>query len=70
MTRRAPILEAVVVAGARTAMAELNTHFRDTNEVELGAAAAREALRRAGANPASVDHVVYGNAMQTSGNAL
>jgi acetyl-CoA acyltransferase 2 len=70
MTRRAPLLSAVVVAGARTAMAELNTHFRDLSEVELGAAAAREALRRSGADPASVDHVVFGNAMQTSGNAL
>ena len=70
MTRRAPVLSAVVVAGARTAMADLNTHFRDVSEVELGAAAAREALRRSGADPTSVDHVVFGNAMQTSGNAL
>jgi acetyl-CoA acyltransferase 2 len=70
MTRRAPIFAAVVVAGARTAMAELNTHFRDVSEVELGSAAAREALRRAGADPAAIDHVVMGNAMQTSANAM
>jgi len=68
--RRAPIFEAVVVAGARTPMAALNTHFKDLTEVELGAIAGREALRRSGADPKRVDHVVFGNAMQTSGNAL
>src|SRR5207249_7937130 len=68
--RRSPIFESVVLAGARTPMAELNTHFKDLTEVELGAIAGREALRRAGADPARVDHVVFGNAMQTRGNAL
>src|SRR5881628_2338638 len=68
--RRSPIFESVVLAGARTPMAELNTHFKDITEVELGAIAGREALRRAGADPARVDHVVFGNAMQTSGNAM
>ncbi len=68
--RRPPIFEAVVVAGARTPMAVLNTHYKDLAETELGALAAREALRRAGCAPAEVDHVVFGNAMQTSGNAL
>src|SRR2546428_355244 len=67
---RSPIFESVVLAGARTPMAELNTHFKDLTEVELGAIAGREALRRAGADPARVDHVVFGNAMQTSGNAM
>ncbi len=68
--RRGPMFEAVVLAGARTAMAEYNTLFRDLTEIELGAIAAREALRRSGADPARVDHVVFGNAMQTSGNAM
>lgn len=69
-SRRAPIFDALIVAGARTPMAELNSHFRDLTEVELGAIAGREALRRAGTDPAGVDHVVFGNAMQTSGNAM
>src|SRR2546428_9583555 len=68
--RRGPIFETVVVAGARTAMAEYNTDFRDLTEIELGAIAAREALRRSAAEPSRVDHVVFGNAMQTSGNAM
>ncbi|MBI1950803.1 MAG: acetyl-CoA C-acyltransferase [Acidobacteria bacterium] len=51
-------------------MAEHNTHFRDLSEIELGAIAARGALARSGADPARIDHVVFGNAMQTSANAL
>ena len=62
--------DAVIVAGARTPMAVYNTHFRDLPETELGAIAARAALRRAGVAPQRVDHVVFGNAMQTSPNAL
>ncbi len=61
---------AVIVAGARTPMAAYNTHFRDLPETELGAIAGREALRRAGCDPARVDHAVFGNAMQTSANAI
>ena len=70
MNRRAPVFEAVIVAGARTPMAEYNTHFKDLTEVELGAIAAREALARSGAGAGQVDHVIFGNAMQTSGNAM
>jgi acetyl-CoA acetyltransferase family protein len=62
--------EVVILAGARTPMATYNTFFRDLSEVELGAIAGREALRRARVDPKRVDHVVFGNAMQTSANAL
>ncbi len=62
--------EAVIVAGARTPMAAYNTHFRELSEIELGTIAAREALRRSSVDPARVDHVVFGNAMQTSSNAM
>ena len=62
--------EAQILAGARTPMATYNTHFKDLEETELGAIASREALRRSGVDPKRVDHVVFGNAMQTSGNAM
>jgi acetyl-CoA acetyltransferase family protein len=64
------LYEALVIAGARTPLAVFNTHFRDLSETELGAIAAREALRRSGVPPQRVDHAVFGNAMQTSPNAL
>src|SRR2546422_7828631 len=38
--------------------------------IDLGAAAARAAIERAGIPPERIDHVVMGNAMQTSGDAL
>ena len=62
--------DALIVAGARTPMAEVNTFFRDLPETELGAIAARAALQRSGIPPDRVDHVVFGNAMQSSANAL
>ncbi|MGH9748635.1 MAG: acetyl-CoA C-acyltransferase [Candidatus Polarisedimenticolia bacterium] len=65
-----PHYEAVILGGARTPMAAFNTFFRDVPETELGAIAAREALRRSGVPSQRVDQVVFGNAMQTSANAL
>ena len=62
--------ESVLVAGARTPMAAYNTHFRDISEIDLGAIAGREALRRAACDAKRVNHVIYGNAMQTSANAI
>jgi acetyl-CoA acetyltransferase family protein len=37
---------------------------------ELGAIAGRAAIERAGLDPKEIDHVVFGNAQQTSGDAL
>ncbi len=59
-----------ILGGARTPMAEYNGRFRNIPETELGALAAREALARSGVAAARIQHVVFGNAMQTSGNAL
>jgi acetyl-CoA acetyltransferase family protein len=62
--------DAVIVAGARTPMATYNTHFKDLSETALGALAAKAALERANVAPQRIDHVVVGNALQTSGNAI
>ncbi len=70
----------VIVAGARTPFCEYESGKRgdgapggrlsDVSAIDLGASAARAAMERAGVRPDSVDHVVMGNAMQTSGDAL
>jgi acetyl-CoA acetyltransferase family protein len=65
-----PQHEVVIVGGARTPMAEYVGAFKDVSAIELGARAARAALERAGADPGWVDHVVMGNALQTSGDAI
>jgi acetyl-CoA acetyltransferase family protein len=62
--------EVVILAGARTPMAEYVGAFKDVSALELGAQAARAALARAEVGPAAVDHVIMGNALQTSGDAL
>lgn len=62
--------DVVVVAGARTPMARYMGSFKDVSAIELGAFAAKEAIRRSGVDPAEFDHVVFGNVMQTSADAL
>jgi acetyl-CoA acyltransferase 2 len=64
------ITDAVILHGARTPMARYTGAFDQTSAIDLGAAAGREAVKRAGANPAEFDHVVFGNVMQTSADGL
>ena len=60
----------VILEGARTPMAEYNGHFAEVSAIDLGAISAREALLRSGTDPSEVDHVIFGNALQTSGDAI
>jgi acetyl-CoA acetyltransferase family protein len=62
--------EIVILDGVRTPMAEYNGVFSDTSAIELGAIASKEALARAGTEPGEIDHVIFGNALQTSGDAI
>jgi acetyl-CoA acyltransferase 2 len=64
------ITDVVILAGARTPMVRYMGSFDTTSAIDLGAAAGREAIRRAGANPSDFDHVIFGNVMQTSADAL
>jgi acetyl-CoA acyltransferase 2 len=64
------ITDAVILHGARTPMARYMGAFDSTTAIELGAAASREAIRRSGTEPADFDHVIFGNVMQTSADAL
>ncbi len=65
----------VIVGGARTPMAEyVGTpgfgKFKDLSAMDLAAIASKAALERAKVAPDAVDHVVMGNALQTSVDAL
>ncbi|MGZ5297372.1 MAG: thiolase family protein [Actinomycetota bacterium] len=55
---------AVILEGARTPVGKFLGSFADVPAVELGTIAAREALRRADVEPASVDQTIYGHARQ------
>ena len=62
--------DVVILGGARTPMAEYVGVFKDVSALDLGAQATRAALERSGVAPAVVDHVVFGNVLQTSGDAI
>ncbi|OFW11020.1 MAG: beta-ketoadipyl CoA thiolase [Acidobacteria bacterium RIFCSPLOWO2_02_FULL_67_36] len=59
-----------ILGGARTPMAEYVGKLKDVSAIELGAIAARAAMERTGVTPEMVQHVVFGNVMQTSADAI
>jgi len=67
--------DVVIVGGARTPMAEYSGtpgygKLKDLSAIELGAHAARAAIERARIDPETIQHVVIGNALQTSADAI
>jgi acetyl-CoA acyltransferase 2 len=64
------ITDAVILHGARTPMTRYTGAFDQTSAIDLGAAASRAAIERSGVDAAEFDHVVFGNVMQTSADAL
>jgi acetyl-CoA acyltransferase 2 len=59
-----------IVSGARTPFGRYCGKLKDFTAQELGAIAAKGAMERSGIDPTEFDHVVFGNAQQTSGDAL
>src|ERR1700733_9734850 len=62
--------DVVIVAGARTPMSRYTGSFSEVSAIDLAAHASKEAIRRSGADPGDFDHVIFGNVMQTSADAL
>jgi len=61
--------DVVIVDGARTAFGALNGGLKSVTATELGTVASREALRRSKVEPATIDHVIFGNVVQTCKDA-
>ena len=59
-----------ILGGARTPMAEYVGVLKDLSALDLGAIAARAALMRTGVDPGQIDHVVFGNVLHTSADAI
>jgi acetyl-CoA acetyltransferase family protein len=59
-----------IVSGARTPFGRYCGKLKDFTAQELGAIAAKGAIERAGVDPTEFEHAVFGNAQQTSGDAL
>src|SRR3989442_5747757 len=69
-SREYSMKDIVILDGARTPIAEYNGHFTEISAIDLGVIAAKEALRRSGVGPEEIDHVIVGDALQASGDAI
>jgi acetyl-CoA acetyltransferase family protein len=62
--------EVFILGGRRTPMGEYVGRLKDISAIDLGAIASRAALTATGVAPEEIDHTVFGNALQTSGDAI
>lgn len=60
----------VFLAGKRTPIGTFGGALKDLSATELGIESAKATLAQSGLSPADVDHVIYGNVMQTSADAI
>jgi acetyl-CoA acetyltransferase family protein len=60
----------VILEGARTAFGRFGGGFRSVTATELGVAAGNGALARSSVSPEAVDHVIFGNVIQSSSDAV
>lgn len=59
-----------IVSAVRTPMGRYCGKLKDFTAMELGAIAGKRAIELAGVDAKEIDHVIFGNAQQTSGDAL
>src|SRR5512132_2597789 len=57
--------EVVILSGVRTAIGDYGGSLKDIAPTELGARVVREAVRRAGVDPAAIGQCVFGNVIHT-----
>jgi acetyl-CoA acetyltransferase family protein len=62
--------EIYILGGARTPMADYTGKLKDFSALDLGGLASRAAMARTKVAPEMVDHVVFGNVLQTSSDAV
>ncbi|MFQ6014022.1 MAG: acetyl-CoA C-acetyltransferase [Anaerolineae bacterium] len=60
----------VIIDGARTPFGTFMGSLKGVSATELGVIAAKEALERSQVDPEWIDHIVFGNVLQTSGDAI
>ena len=70
MSSHQPAPDVVFLSGARTGFGTFGGALKDFSATDLGAIAARAALERGAVDPKSLDHVVFGNVLQTSADAI
>ena len=63
-------VDVVFLSGVRTPFGTFGGTLKDFTAIDLAALAAKAALERSGLTPEEIDHVVFGNALQTSADAI
>ena len=62
--------DVVFLSGVRTGFGTFGGSLKDHSAIDLGAAAARYAVERCGVPAKDIGHAVFGNALQTSADAI
>ena len=62
--------EIVILSAARTPFGKFCGALKDLSATELGIIAGRAAIEKARISPADIEHVIFGNAQQTSADAI
>ncbi|HJQ65884.1 MAG TPA: acetyl-CoA C-acetyltransferase [Gemmatimonadales bacterium] len=62
--------DVVFLSGVRTGFGSFGGSLKDFSAIDLAAIASRHAIERAGTPVADIGHVVFGNALQTSADAI
>lgn len=62
--------DVVFLSGKRTGFGTFGGSLRDLSATDLGVVSSRAALEAAGVEPEQVDHTFFGNALQTSADAI
>src|SRR6476646_431083 len=60
----------VFLSGVRTGFGTFGGTLKDFSATQLAGFASRAALQRSGVEPSHIDHVVFGNVLQTSADAI
>src|SRR2546423_11647107 len=62
--------DVVFLSGVRTGFGAFGGSLKDLSAIDLGATASRYAIQRSGAPVSDFGHTVFGNALQTSADAI
>lgn len=62
--------EVVILSGVRTAFGTMGGSLKKMSATDLGVACAGPAMEKAGIKPEDVDHVIFGNVLQTANDAI
>src|ERR687898_3448595 len=69
-TSRSPSEGVVFLSGVRTGFGTFGGTLKDLSATDLGATAAQAAIDRSGVDRTDIGHVVFGNVLQTSSDAI